>query len=80
MDWRTELDEAIWAGDTDRLDELAPCRCCCSEHTFEWCEARLWGACRGQGSMMRAELEAWQRFYEESRGMTREQFYGVEEP
>lgn len=72
---RREMSEAIWAGDTDLLNELAPCRCCCGEHTFESCEARLWGACRGQGSMTRAEEEGWFRFYQESRGMTWEQFY-----
>lgn len=74
------LDEAIWAGDVDWLSEHAPCVCCCGEHTFEGCPAREWGGCRGQGSMTRAEQESWQRFYEETRGMSWEDFYGYERP
>jgi hypothetical protein len=62
----------MWAGDVDLLDELAPCRCCCHEHTFESCEAREWGGCRGQGTMTRAEELSWAKHY----GMTLEEFFG----
>lgn len=71
-----ELEAAIWAGDVDRLQELAPCRCCCHEHTFEWCEARAWGGCRGQGNTAHADREAWQRHYAEFHGMSWDEFYG----
>lgn len=43
------VEEAMWAGDQARCYELAPCRCCCDEHTFFNCEARTWGGCLGQG-------------------------------
>jgi hypothetical protein len=29
------LEQAMWGGELDALWELAPCRCCCGEHTFE---------------------------------------------
>jgi hypothetical protein len=69
------LEDALWSGDVNRLDELAGCRCCCHEHTFEWCPARVWGGCRGQGSMTRAELESWVTHYERFHGLTRDQFF-----
>lgn len=71
-----ELDEALWAGDVDRLCELAPCICCCAEHTFEHCLARLWSGCRGGDSSPRAEREAWLKHYQDHHGFTEEQFYG----
>ena len=73
------LKAAIWAGDLDRLHELAPCRCCCDEHTFEDCPARAWFGCRGQYTMTRAERESWQRHYETFHGMTEAKFYGWKE-
>lgn len=76
-DFDRELKAALWAGDVDKLHELAPCACCCHEHTFEGCPARAWEGCRGQGSMTRAELESWVRFYEVERGMTRDQFFAL---
>ena len=54
------VDRAMWAGDVGLLSELAPCRCCCHEHTFEDCVARLWNGCRGGcagGPPTRAEVE-----------------------
>lgn len=65
-----ELDKALWEGDVDKLDELAPCGCCCSEHTSSGCRARLWGACRGQNSITWADIEGWAKHY----GMTVEDF------
>jgi hypothetical protein len=73
-----ELEEAMWAGDVDKLYELAPCSCCCHEHTHAWCRARLWGGCRSglaygdTGDDAQAWLEHYKRFH----GMTEEQFYG----
>lgn len=58
-----ELTAAIWAGDHDRCWELAPCHCCCAEHTFETCPARAWEGCRGQGALTAADIAAWARHY-----------------
>lgn len=75
-----ELVEAMWAGNEDRLRELADCRCCCDEHTFPYCEARLWGGCRGGQPYgwgpeeEFGEAEAWRAFY----GMTKAEFYGLD--
>lgn len=65
----------MWAGDRDRLDELAPCRCCCFEHTFTTCPARVWAGCRGYGSEATLTDDDWQRFYAETRGMSAATFY-----
>lgn len=73
-----ELDAAMWAGDVGLLSELAPCRCCCDEHTVEDCEARQWFGCRGQGTLTRQEEEAWAAHYREHHGLSWEQFYGYE--
>lgn len=73
------LEEALWAGDADRLQELAPCECCCHEHTFTCCKARQWGGCRGQGSEQ-YEPEPWFQFLKQTRGMTWEEFYGRKKP
>lgn len=69
------IEEAVWAGDIDQLDALAGCICCCDEHTFEGCPARLWHGCRGQGAMTRAEEEAWAEHYRKFHGMPREEFF-----
>jgi len=69
------LEQALWAGDVDTLDRLAPCRCCCHQHTFESCPARAWFGCRGQFIMTRAEEESWARHYGVAHGMSREQFF-----
>lgn len=74
-----EILEAMWAGDIEKLEELAHCVCCCDEHTFESCPARLWHGCRGQGSMTTAEEKSWAAHYRTNHGMTEDQFYGVEE-
>jgi hypothetical protein len=65
------LTKAAWEGDVDRLDELAGCRCCCGEHTFSWCPARLWNGCRGGQVDQRTEEEAWRQHY----GMTEDEWY-----
>lgn len=70
-----ELENAVWAGDVGRLQELAGCGCCCDEHTFEDCPARVWGGCRGQGTMTRADRELWAEHYERFHGMSREAFF-----
>ena len=66
------LKKAMWEGDVNTLDEIAGCVCCCDEHTFEHCPARLWEGCRGQGSMTKDDVAAWAKHY----GMTIEEFYG----
>ncbi len=74
-----EIADAMWAGDTDKLDELAPCRCCCHEHTYDNCPARQWNGCRGQMSFTYAEEQAWAKHYETHHGMTEGEFYGFDE-
>lgn len=69
------LEQALWSGDIDTLNELAPCRCCCHEHTFDGCLARAWFGCRGQFTMTHTEEESWARHYESAHGMTRDQFF-----
>ncbi len=68
---------AMWAGDTDTLWDIAPCRCCCADHTYCDCQARLWGGCRGglPFGEERDDEHSWLKFYAQSRGMTQEQFY-----
>lgn len=72
-----ELESAVWAGDTDQLHDLAPCGCCCDEHTFGNCPAKAWGGCRGQNTMTREVEHGWQRHYEQFHGMTKREFYGI---
>ena len=67
-----EIKRAMWEGDHNKLHDLAPCICCCHEHTFERCPARVWEGCRGSGSLTYADVEAWREFY----GMTAREFYG----
>jgi hypothetical protein len=64
------IQELLWEGDIEALQAELRCECCCAEHTFEGCPARLWGGCRGQDTMTRADIELWAAHY----GMTREQF------
>jgi hypothetical protein len=72
------LKDALWSGNVDRLQELAPCICCCSEHTFGHCPARQWSGCRGgEGLTPRDEYEEWARHYEKFHGMTRAEFDGI---
>jgi hypothetical protein len=66
------MEDAIWRGDYDCLQERAPCICCCSEHTFEHCPSRLWEGCRGQGTLTWNDVDGWARHY----GMSREKFLG----
>lgn len=74
-----QLARAIWEGDTDALNELAACVCCCVEHTFTTgCPAYVWGGCRGQGADTPEDRESWVRHYARFHGMTRNEFFGVE--
>ena len=71
-----QIQRAMWAGDTDWLNEHFGCVCCCDEHTFESCPARRWNGCRGNGEDSQAEYESWKRHYMKLHGMTEEQFEG----
>jgi hypothetical protein len=75
-----QLHEAMYAGDVEKLDELAPCNCCCAEHTFLNCPARIWGGCRGGalGDDPDAEEASWLRHYQTHHGLTEDEFYGAE--
>jgi hypothetical protein len=66
--------QAMWEGDRDTLDEIAHCRCCCREHTYAGCPARLWYDCRGQFTDQYDE-ESWFHFYAQTRGMSSAEFY-----
>ena len=70
------LKRLMWAGDTDSLNRIAKCVCCCDEHTYDGCPARNWHGCRGQSSLSLTEIESWFRSYARARGFTREQFFG----
>jgi hypothetical protein len=72
----TELQDALWAGDVDRLRQLAPCKCCCSDHTYRGCPARQWGGCRGQGSEEQ-DHRSWFQHYQKFHGMSQSEFYGL---
>lgn len=74
------IQAAVWAGDQALLFRLAPCRCCCDEHTFESCLARAWHGCVGQFGddyPTQADVESWVRVYA-AHGMTRAEFFGGE--
>jgi hypothetical protein len=75
-----QIEDAMWAGDVETLDRLAPCRCCCSEHTYgSGCPAYAWGGCRGQGRDDPSDdYEGWVRHYERFHGWTRARFEGTE--
>lgn len=73
----TALEKAIWADDRATLDRLAPCDCCCWEHTFLYCDARIWNGCRsglGLGEIAYDE-RAWAQHYKQYHGMSKEEFY-----
>lgn len=73
------LKKLMWAGNTDALNRIARCVCCCHEHTFEACPARRWYGCHGQfgnEQLTSAEVEAWFQSYARTRGFTRAQFFG----
>lgn len=77
-----EFLDALWAGDVDRLQEIAPCRCCCWEHTFTDRDARYWSGCRSglaPGESWRDIHQGWARWYAEIRGMTEAEFFGRQE-
>lgn len=71
----------MWAGDVDKLHELAPCECCCHEHTFLYCPAREWGGCRSglaPGETDPWDEPGWQEHYAKHHGMSWEMFYGYD--
>ena len=74
------FERAVWEGDIETLYEIAPCVCCCHEHTFEGCPARAWYGCRGQGQVTHEEIESWVRHYARFHGMTREEFFAEDPP
>lgn len=67
--------EAMWEQNTTRLHVIAPCKCCCADHTSVKCPARAWSGCRGEWHP-EDDVESWVRHYEQRHGMTREQFFG----
>jgi len=58
-----EIEDAIWAGDTEKLHELAPCHCCCGEHTFKSCPPRVWHGCRGSNSEEPPEYDDYRKAF-----------------
>lgn len=69
------INKAMWEEDTEYLQENARCECCCADHTFGNCPARLWNGCRGQDTMTWVEIESWAKHYELFHGMTRDHFF-----
>lgn len=47
---REQIEQAMWQGDVETLHRIAPCRCCCSEHTYKDCPARQWMGCKASFS------------------------------
>jgi hypothetical protein len=43
-----EIEDAMWRGDNAWLANNLPCKCCCEEHTYRDCPARVWSGCMGQ--------------------------------
>lgn len=77
---KQRIGAAIWAGDIETLDKLAPCGCCCSEHTDLDCPARYWNGCRsglGPGEQP-YDGEAWAEHYAKLHGMSEAEFYDWE--
>lgn len=72
---RKDIEDAMWAGDTNKLDEIAGCICCCHEHTFGHCPARQWNGCRGQFTMTYADEAEWAQHYEKHHGMSEAEFF-----
>lgn len=70
------IKRAMWACDTDTLNRLAGCICCCADHTFgSNCPAHRWGGCRGGSGFMclgmsMDDVRGWAKHY----GMTVEKF------
>ena len=75
-----DIERAMWAGDTDTLHQIAACKCCCDEHTFESCPARSWHGCRGQHSLTYAEIEAWEDHYRVHHGLSSDEFHAYGAP
>lgn len=71
------LQEAMWSGNVDRLHELAPCDCCCDEHTSVHCPAREWNGCKSGLAPGEDEDDRswWVAYYEQTRGMTATEFF-----
>lgn len=75
---KRQIESAMWAGDIDMLHQLAPCDCCCDEHTMgPTCPAWAWGGCRGRDSMTRNEMQSWEEHYAKHYGLTFEEFYNL---
>ena len=73
-----ELAKAVRYGVVDIDDEIVECVCCCSEHTWSRCPARLWNGCRSglaPGESLEAEEAKWLEHYKRYHGMTEEAFY-----
>ncbi len=81
-DFTITIKEAMWAGDIATLNKLAPCKCCCNEHTYGLsCPAWTWAGCRGyneNGLTTHQDELVWKAHYEKFHGMTEKQFYGYE--
>lgn len=70
------IDRAIWEGDIEYLQQYAGCICCCGEHTFSSCPAKVWGGCRGGPGTPADEYNDWKKHYMRFHGMTEDEFDG----
>lgn len=71
------LNDAMWRGDIEWIDAHYGCGCCCEDHTFAGCPARLWNGCRGQNSI--EDIDGWMAHYAAHHGLNRYQFFGWDE-
>ncbi len=51
MNLLSAIEDAMWAQDLEKLNELAHCDCCCDEHYSYKCPALIWNGCRGSRSV-----------------------------
>lgn len=80
MTLEEQIEAAMWAEDSERLWELAPCVCCCREHTFPNCTARLWNGCYSGLAFGESQFEddrAWFAHYQKFHGMSEATFYAT---
>ncbi len=75
---KTKVKQLMWAGGVDELREIAPCSCCCADHTNAYCPARLWEGCRSglpYGEDEHSEAQKWADHYAKYHDMNKESFY-----
>jgi hypothetical protein len=52
-----QIKDAMYARNFERLQQLAPCDCCCDEHYRLDCPAHRWFGCRGSYAIDRDYMD-----------------------